>query len=470
MPSRRAELSIEDWLWHRLCMVATQMREANAGGHDAQAAAAALQPLANLQSLLYERLGEGHFNRDRQSPLLFFSVLLHSLQFERALAFLRTYAEHADESLHLALALHHAGLLHTASSDASDGTLLVGAANGQPPRLCLAEMLKMHVAAWAREDGATALQYIFLLRGAPAETEALAVETLLAANQTDVLLTRLAFLPWPTQTRLMGGAARRLHVERGLSSAAARLLFESQAYSPLCELLLEMLSAAILDSSAANPARALTGYGSSFGSAGSAAEGDDPAAEARAKSLRDDASVFLEEWRRADADAAASQGGSLEMLLAVADLLYTAAEWRRQRAAPTGGEQALTAVLARLAALPLLPAMPTQVDAAQQNFRSVPTQVQRLAPALILTAMEATHAKFVALRRNGGAGRRPAGGGGGNSLVMGADAELRTLRERGEALMSFGGLSAWRAGDAMGLAQLPAAASQQLAAWLSEMA
>ena len=472
MPSRRNETSIEDWLWHRLCMVASQMREASGASGDP---ASAFQPLLSLHSLLYDRLGESHFNAGRQTPLLFFTVLLHSLQPERALAFLSAYPEHADEALHLALALHHAGLLHTTSPQskaANDGAMLREPPNphgGEPPLLCLPNMLAHHVASWAQEDGATALQYLFLLRGPPGEAEALAVNILLAANRTEVLLTRLSFLPWPVQCRLMQAAAQRLHAERGLSPAAARLLFECQAYSPLCTLLLDLLSSAILESPAANPARLLGSYGAVYGTSLSAAAADDPAAEGRAKSLRDDAATFLSEWRRADADAAQAQGQSLELLLAIAELLYTTAEWRRQRDAPLGGEAALTAVLDRMGSLPVLPSAPVHVDAAQASFRLEPPQIQRLAPPLLLAAMEVTHAKFTLLRRNGGAQAR---GGmlGHGGVAMGADAELRSLRERAEALVAFAGLSGWRGGDAMGLGQMPAAVSQQLASWLSEMA
>ena len=466
------EMSIEDWLWHRLCMVQTQLRETSGAGGaagvsvGAVAAAAAQQPLAALQSLLYERLGEAHFNKARASPLLFFTVLLHSLQLERALAFLYAYPDYADEAVHLALALHHAGVLSITSSPsaATDGLVLYQAGGAASrPLLCLPNMLQHHVASWAQEDGVTALQYIFLLRGPPAQTEQLAVDSLLNASVSDVLLTRLAFLPWSTQARLMASVATRLHTERGMSTQAARMLFECQAYAPLASLLLDLLSAAILASPSANPTRALAPYGAPPASA------DEAGDEARATQLRSDAAAFLSEWRAADAAAAASQGAPLQMLLSIADLLYTAVEWRRQRAS-SGGEAALTAVLARVDALPLLPSTPVQVDAAQGNFRLAPPQLQRLAPPLLLTAMEATHAKFTSLRRTGGASHGAMAGAAAGGAAFGADAELRTMRERAEALVAFGGLSVWRTADAMGHAQMPAAASQQLASWLSEMA
>jgi len=107
----------------------------------------------------------------------------------------------------------------------------------------------------------------------------------------------------------------------------------------------------------------------------------------------------------------------------------------------------------------------------RQDFRLAPSPLQRLAPPLLVTAMEATHAKFVALRRARSAALADGGHVGG--LVggaIGAMSELRTLRERGEALVAFGGISVWRTADAVGNAQMPAAASQQLASWLSDMA
>ena len=119
-------------------------------------------------------------------------------------------------------------------------------------------------------------------------------------------------------------------------------------------------------------------------------------------------------------------------------------------------------MLGQLEALPLLPRAAVEVDAAQAAFRLAPPQLQRLAPPLLLTAMEATHAKFAALRR---ARVGDAGMGGG---ALGASTELRALRERAEALVAFGRISIWQ--SEMGNAQMPLAATQQLASWLSDMA
>ena len=98
------------------------------------------------------RRGGGRFapyslwrSRRRQTPLLFLTVLLHSLQFERALAFLYSYPEFCDEALHLALALDHAGLLRAAYEPSmADGSMLDAAVPGRPT-LCLFNMLEREV-------------------------------------------------------------------------------------------------------------------------------------------------------------------------------------------------------------------------------------------------------------------------------------------------------------------------------------
>ena len=60
-------------LSHDLPQVSIQLSEG-------PVAAASIAPLVSLQSLLHDEWGEAYFNRGRQTPLLFLSVLLHSLQ------------------------------------------------------------------------------------------------------------------------------------------------------------------------------------------------------------------------------------------------------------------------------------------------------------------------------------------------------------------------------------------------------
>ena len=271
-----------------------------------------------------------------------------------------TQPEYSDEAVHLALALHHAGLISmsTTPTDAADGLLLDQTSSPHQPLLCLPNMLEHYVSSWAKEDGLAALQYLYLLRGPPALTDALAVEVLLRCGVTDVLLNRVPFLPRATQCRLMEACAQRLHADRSMSTHAARLLFECQAYESLAALLLDLLSAALLAAPATNP----TQPGPTTGDAASL--------EANAAQLRADAQTFLSEWRASDSAAAASLGTSLARMLSVAELLLTAAAWRKQRGAHGGGDAALVAMLGQLEALPLLPRAAVEVDAAQAAFGS----------------------------------------------------------------------------------------------------
>lgn len=174
-------------------------------------------------------------------------VLLHSLQLERALgtpprarfqrkrrpmfavltcvacsrvchtAFLFSYSQYADEAVHLALALHHTGLLEASSAPSSNGRLL-DETTPAAPRLCLSSMLEHHVVSWAAEDGVTALQYIFLLRGPPAANEDLSVNVLLHAGVTDVLLNKLAFLAPSTQVNARAHSASASSASSTLST------------------------------------------------------------------------------------------------------------------------------------------------------------------------------------------------------------------------------------------------------------
>ena len=217
----------------------------------------------------------------------------------------------------------------------------------------------------------------------------------------------------------MEAAARRLHAERGLSTDAARLLFEARAFPPLASLLLDLLSADLLASPSANPARALL------------AAPADPNVEARLAQLSRDAAAFMSVAQRRRRRGRLARGRRPR---AHARRRVAARRRRAVRAAlGPGGEAALTTTLEQLAGYGCSRA-PVEVDARVGDFRLAPPPLQRLAPPLVLTAMEATHAKFVALRR-------ARGGGGGGGSALGAATELRSLRERGEALVAFGGAS-----------------------------
>ena len=149
-------VTIEDWLWHRLSITLSQMQVAtsladNEGGGLVASVSDALQL---LQTTIYETYGEDYFNRNKQNPLLFVSVMLHSQQFERALAFLYTMPRFQEEAIHFGLALQHEGLLATVATPetGADGMLLH---SDSSPRLCFSAMLSRYVRSCELPRGST---------------------------------------------------------------------------------------------------------------------------------------------------------------------------------------------------------------------------------------------------------------------------------------------------------------------------
>ena len=445
------QMTIEDWLWHRMWMVRVQLSEGPAGMPSSSA------PLDDLQRLVFEQWGEAHFNQGGQTPLLFVSVLLHSLQFERALEFLYRQSQYTDEAVHLALALEHAGLLpHWRGHKA---------------------ILERHADGLVHEDALSVLHYLFLLDGfvPSGETERLAVDTLVDANKVDVLTkdpTALAFLNKPTLRRLRVEAACKLHRKQRTPAEqrtpagrmqALELLFVAEAYDELAQLLIEMLCDALLGSPVANPILGEQG-GAAFGPGGPVAP--DPTTEELALKLREDARDFLQTPGFKDAAETQHQARMLELVLQVAEVQYAAAEWRKERAGadPQRARRELTKTLDKLEQLGLLlPSQPSEVDAAQADFRLLSSQVQRLTPPLILSAMEATHAKFVILRGSRWDYRAPSAGDA--DLAR----ELGRLRDRAEALVGFAAVTCLGQHLNVGNAAMPQRASQQLATWLAEI-
>ena len=428
-------------------------------------AASPAAPLFELQRRIGEQYGEAHFNKQGASPLLYFSVLLHSQQFEKAVAFLSreergrptaALADMGEEALHFALALQHEGLLSCATSGAE--VAVDGMALERYGRLLLATLLKQYVMLWAGEDPATALQYVWMLRGDPRVREELALEVLQHCGGDGAVLAQpLPFLDMqpPSKRHLMLRLAERLQ-GCGLCTQAMRLLYQvgtappsaglvardeddmrasRDAFARLAELLLEGIATPLV--------------------AAHASAGTMRVADAAAP-LRADAHRFLQQWQVRDAEGCALLGGPLHVLLQIGELLDTVDAWQQQRR-DERGEAALTQALQLLERMPLLPAEPVQVDQKQAAFRQLPPALQCVFPSLLEAAMCTVHAKFLSLRL-------PRAAGGGNA------AELMQLRRRGEAIVAMTGVAAWTAAEALGQLQMPTAISQRLTLWLAEMA
>lgn len=427
-------LLFENWLWHKLSVtrVLSLCEDPSLRGPPGA--------LSELQTLLYERYGEAHFAAQRQSPLLFFSVLLYSQQFERAVAFLYTAPALADEALHFALALQHEGMLSCSlSSGASDGPLIVDDARAAP-RLLLAPMLLRQLSQWVGEDPKSALGYVSLLSATePEESEALAAELLLRSGQSGAVLGELPFLNLPAKRRLMCLLAKRLQGEQGLEMQAARLLYEAKSYVALATLLAEEISKRLV-SAEPSPQPLQPGGVSEL---------------ERMTQLRADAASFLEQWQRDEPQEAQQHGAPLQYLLQIALFLERAALWRERRHHTEISQATLSQLLEGLDEITLLPADLSYVELMQAEFRLLPPWLQRIFPTLIEAAMEAVHAKYELLKA--GAPAR-------------AESEPRRLRARGEALVSFAGMSLWLASEALGQLHVPAMTSQRISSWLADMA
>ena len=419
----------ENWLWHKLSVTRVLLlcEDPNLSGPSSS--------LSELQTLLYDRHGEAHFATQRQSPLLFFSVLLYSQQFERAVSFLYAAPALADEAMHFALALQHEGMLSCcASSGASDCPLIVDDAKAAP-KLLLASMMFRQLSHWVGEDPKGALGYVSLLICEQEARESLAAELLLRSGQTGAVLEELPFLDQPTKTSLMRRLATRLQREQGLEMQAARLLYEAKDYIALATLLAEQISKRLV-SSVPSP-QAVSGFESM-------------------SQLRADADTFLLQWRRTEPEQAQQHSAPLQYLLQISLFLESVTQWRDDRHQMHGSEAILSKLFDDLNEITVLPADLSTLELVQAEFRLLPTWLQCTFPTLIEAAMEVAHAKFELLRAGGAPAR--------------AETELQQLRARGEALVSFAGMSLWRASEALGQLHVPAITNQRISSWLADMA
>ncbi|PVU93141.1 hypothetical protein BB559_003411 [Furculomyces boomerangus] len=72
--------------------------------------------LSELQALL-NKFGKRHFDRDGTNPILYFNVLMLSLQFELAIEFLLQHEVYFSDAIHFAIALAYYGLINIVDID-----------------------------------------------------------------------------------------------------------------------------------------------------------------------------------------------------------------------------------------------------------------------------------------------------------------------------------------------------------------
>ncbi|OMJ25774.1 Meiotically up-regulated gene 87 protein [Smittium culicis] len=100
----------EDYLWNQLVMI----REA--GIKQNKPAGSLSYTLSDFQALL-NKFGQRHFDRDGTNPILYFTVLLCSLQFELAIDFLLLHEVYFVDAVHFTIALANSGLLNIVDPD-----------------------------------------------------------------------------------------------------------------------------------------------------------------------------------------------------------------------------------------------------------------------------------------------------------------------------------------------------------------
>ncbi|XP_065827806.1 nuclear pore complex protein Nup93-like [Oscarella lobularis] len=144
----------DDYMWIKL----SQVQPNSEGLHAAKSEDH--MSLAQLQSTLLEEYGELHF-KAAQMPLLYFRVLLLSLQFEAALEFLSRVEQHRSHAVHFAIALHDAGVLNASESIQAP---LLDRDDADEPRFNLAQLVVRYTHKFAATDPREALQYYYVLK------------------------------------------------------------------------------------------------------------------------------------------------------------------------------------------------------------------------------------------------------------------------------------------------------------------
>ncbi|XP_066595874.1 nuclear pore complex protein Nup93-like [Prorops nasuta] len=143
----------DDYLWLKLCHVRDQSDTENKLTLDA------------LQRTILEIYGESYYNAHEQ-PLLYFSLLILTGQFESAIEFLARGAgtRHLPHAVHLAAALHEHNLLAVSQSVLAPLISVDPADKPPTKRLNFARLILLYVKRFEASDPKETLHYLFLLR------------------------------------------------------------------------------------------------------------------------------------------------------------------------------------------------------------------------------------------------------------------------------------------------------------------
>ncbi|KAL4437959.1 hypothetical protein ABPG77_004180 [Micractinium sp. CCAP 211/92] len=150
--------TIEDFLWFKLSLVRPEGRVASVsftgGASGSSAGVLDCYLLSDLQNYL-QQYPASHYSHNGKEPLLYVVVLLLSLQFRGAVAFLAREAATRDyrlDAVHLAICLQYYGVLDTSAADAGAGGRGVD----------IGQLIHRYAKEFLYTDPALALEYYML--------------------------------------------------------------------------------------------------------------------------------------------------------------------------------------------------------------------------------------------------------------------------------------------------------------------
>ncbi|PVV00135.1 hypothetical protein BB560_005398 [Smittium megazygosporum] len=148
--------SSEDYLWHQLIMI----REVDDSSY--LSSGVSKYTLADFQTLL-KGTGKKYFDPEGSSPLLYFQVLLISLQFEKALEYLLKFNVYFTDAVHFAITLGYYGLIRVVdvnSMTAGDNYIVYLEFQ---PQIDFNRLILDFSAAISNKSIINSIQYLFLL-------------------------------------------------------------------------------------------------------------------------------------------------------------------------------------------------------------------------------------------------------------------------------------------------------------------
>ncbi|VDP43531.1 unnamed protein product, partial [Soboliphyme baturini] len=157
---------LEDWLWLKLrqvVMTEAKLRSDDSRSIDASRTGATQQlTFSDLQRLIAVEYGEAHF-AEVQNPLVYWTALLMSGQFEAAISFLFRQTEDLScHAVHIALTLYQMGLLLTPS--AVHGDLCTSVSGTLLQQLNLTRLIFLYTSPFRLVQPKEAAYYYYFLR------------------------------------------------------------------------------------------------------------------------------------------------------------------------------------------------------------------------------------------------------------------------------------------------------------------